>query len=140
MRTIVAPLAPEIAAQLDGLDDQLRKVAEGYIARLRLEPYLGRVVAHGLLSELGARAVLFGRDSRPDRLLSEQHRGRLRVAGEDPSKGPRWRVVYVIREAPDAGVRVIVVLAIGLGHADPSEPEDAYAAALLQLLSKENGG
>lgn len=127
MRTVVAPLAPEVEGQLAGLDGQLRAVAEGYIARLRLEPYLGRLVPRGLLSELEARAVLFARDSRPELMLSE-HRGQLRTAGEECSKGQPWRVIYVAREAAKADVRVIVVLAVGLGHADTGQ-ESAYTAA-----------
>jgi hypothetical protein len=120
MRTLVAPLAPEVQSQLEGLDDQLRAVAEGYLARLRLEPYLGRLVPRGLLGSYDVRAVLFGRDDRPDQMVGD-HRGRLRVAGEDASLGPRWRIVYRVREAPNAGVRVVQVLAVGVGHVDPKE-------------------
>ncbi len=129
MRTVVAPLAPEVRAQLEGLDGQLRAVAEDYIERLRLEPYLGHVLVRGLLGWVRARAVYVDRDDRPERVLGGDQRGRLRVAGEDACKGPRWRVVYRVREAPGAGVRVVQVLAVGVGHAEPGGQEDAYRAA-----------
>jgi len=127
MRTIVAPLAPEVRLQLEALDGQLRGVAEGYIARLRLEPYLGRVISRGLLGRVGARAVLFNRDARPEQMVGD-HRGRLRVADEGPEKGPRWRVIYRLREAPAAGVLVVQVLSVGPGHTDTGV-EDAYDMA-----------
>lgn len=127
MRTVVAPLAPEVKTQLGELDDQLGVVVEGYLARLRLEPYLGHVLVRGLLGWVRARAVYVDRDDRPDQIAGDQ-RGRLRLATADPSKGPRWRVVYRVREAPHAGIRVVQVLAIGVGHAEPGD-EDAYRAA-----------
>lgn len=138
MRTVVAPLAPEIDAQLAGLDASLRKVAEGYIARLRMEPFLGHLLRRGLLGRAGARAVYFDRDSRPGELLGE-HRGPLRLASEDPAEGPRYRVVYRIREAPKAHVRVVQLLAVGLGHTEPGV-DDAYQDAdrlLAALLEHE---
>ncbi len=131
MRTVVAPLAPEIERDMGRLDDQLRNVAEGYVRRLKLEPDLGRLVPRGLLSTYDARAVLFSRDSRPERLLGE-HRGQLRVAGEDPSQGPRYRVVYRTADAPGAGVRVVMVLGVGLGHEDCGA-EDIYRVATRRL-------
>ena len=137
MRTVVAPLAPEIEQDLGRLDDQLRRVAEGCIRRLKLEPDLGRLVPRGLLSTYDARAVLFDRDSRPEGLLGE-HRGQLRVAGEEPSKGPRYpkgpryRVVYRSADAPSAGVRVVMVLGVGLGHEDCGA-EDIYRVATRRL-------
>lgn len=127
MRTVVAPLAPEVRAQLEGLDAQRGAVAAGFIARLWLEPYLGRVVSRGLLGELDARAVLFNRDSRPDQLVGD-HRGRLRVADEALENGPGWRVIYVVRGALSAGVGVVVVLGVGAGHALGGQ-QDAYRAA-----------
>jgi len=138
MRTVVAPLAPEIDAQLAGLDASLRKVAEGYIARLRMEPFLGHRLDRGLLGWAEARAVYFDRDSRPGELVGE-HRGRLRVAGEDPSEGPRYRVVYRLLEAPLAAVRLVQVLGVGVGHSEPGGG-DAYrdASRLLdEILKRE---
>ncbi len=137
MRTVVAPLAPEIEGQLAALDGQVRAVAEGYIARLRLEPYLGHLLVRGLLGWAEARAVYFDTDSSPEKLLYD-HRGRLRAATDDPSTGPRHRVVYRLREAPRAGVRVAQILAVGVGHSELGG-DDAYQAAtrLLDALLKD---
>lgn len=138
MRTVVAPLAPETEAQLAGLGPELRRVAEGYVARLRMEPFLGHLLGRGLLGWAEARAVYFDADSRPAELLGE-HRGRLRLASEDPSAGPRYRVVYRLLVAPSAAVRVVQVLAVGVGHRAPGG-SDAYRDAgllLAEMLKRE---
>jgi hypothetical protein len=127
MRTVVAPLEAEVEQQLAGLDASLRRVAEGCIARLRLEPFQGHLLRRGLLGSYAVRAVYFDRDSRPQELLGE-HRGPLRLAGEDASKGPRYRVVYRVAEAPTSGVRVVRVLAVGEGHPSPGS-DGAYRDA-----------
>jgi hypothetical protein len=51
VRTIVAPLADEVEAQLRDLDAQAERVARRYIRRLWLEPYLGAPVERGLLAQ-----------------------------------------------------------------------------------------
>lgn len=127
MRTVIAPFDREVEAQIEALDDQLARIARGYIERLRLEPYLGTLVPSGYLAAAEVRRVLFDRESRPEQLFAE-HRGRLRVAEEDPSQGPSWRVVYELLEAPRTGVRVVRVLGVGRGHEDPGEI-DVYRAA-----------
>ena len=127
MRTVIAPLEPVVERQLAALDGPLCEVALGYVARLRMEPYLGHLLRRGLLGSYDVRAVYFDQESRPRELLGE-HRGPLRLASDDPSAGPRYRVVYRIAEAPMAGVRMVRVLAVGEGHASPGS-EGAYRDA-----------
>jgi hypothetical protein len=139
VRTIVAPLGGEVEAQLAALDAQAGRLARRYIRRLWLEPYLGVPVERGLLAEHGCRRVYFDRDDHADDLLGA--RGRVKRRGdEDPSAGPRFRIVYYVREAPRAGVRVIRILAVDEGH--PSPPRrSAYDLAvdgLRRLIRKEN--
>jgi hypothetical protein len=80
----------------------------------------------GLLATEGALAVYFDRDSRPDDLFGARRPPRRR-GDQDLAEGPRFRVVYVPIEARAAEVRLIVVLAVGPAHEDPSR--DVYLAA-----------
>src|SRR4051794_14641644 len=66
LQTVIAPHEPEVRQQLDGLSPRLREIARRYVARLRLEPFLGHRLERGLLATEEARAVYFDRDSRPD--------------------------------------------------------------------------
>ena len=131
MRTIVAPLGSEVEAQLTGLDAQVARVARRYIRRLWLEPYLGVPIARGLLCEHGCRRVYFDRDDHPDDVLGARA-GAKRRGDEDLSAGPKFRIVYWVREAPRAQVRVIRILAVGEGHPRPPR-RSAYELALEQL-------
>jgi hypothetical protein len=119
VRTIVAPLASKVEAEVDALSAPLRAIARRYIQRLRLEPYLGAPVERGLLAEVGARRIYFDREDRPDDLFGAT-RPAARRGDQDPSEGPRWRIVYWVREARHVEVRVVVILAIGEAHPEPS--------------------
>ena len=125
MQTVIAPLEPEVSAELEALPSRLRDIAQRYIQRLRLEPFLGHRLERGLLATEGARAVYFDRDSRPNDLFGARRPPRRR--GSDLAEGPRFRVVYVPIEARAAELRLIVVLAVGAAHDDPSR--DVYLAA-----------
>ena len=138
MRTIVAPLGAELDAQLAELDAQARHVAERYIRRLWLEPQLGVPVARGLLAEHGCRRVYFDRDDRPENLFGDRAAAKRR-GDQDLSRGPRLRIVYWVREAPRAQVRVIRIVAVGEGHPRPPR-RSAYELAheqLRRLIGKE---
>jgi hypothetical protein len=131
VRTVIAPLLAEVEAELAALDARLQDVARRYIRRLALEPFLGPVVPRGPLAALGARRVYFDRDSQPDDLFRSR-RLPARRGDQDLSEGPRWRIVYWIGEAECAQTRIVVILAVGLGHADPPNP-DAYQLAARRL-------
>lgn len=137
MRTVIAPLAPEVVAQLEALDPGLGRVARGYMARLRLEPLLGHRLDRGLLADAGVRAVYFDRHDRPEDLLGATALAK-RGGGQDLSAGPRYRVVYEVLEARRAEVRVVRVLGVGRAHTDPGT-DDIYIQAerLLRRLRKE---
>ena len=126
MQTVIAPHEPEVRDQLDALAPRLREIAHRYIQRLRLEPSLGHRLERGPLATEGALAVYFDRDSRPDDLFGARRPPRRR-GDQDPADGPRFRVVYVPIEARAAELRLIVVLAVGPAHQDPSR--DVYRAA-----------
>ena len=126
MQTVIAPHEPEVTAQLEALPPRLREIAQRYIARLRFEPLLGHRLERGLLATEGARAVYFDRDSRPDDLFGARRPPRRR-GSDDLAEGPRYRVVYIPIEARAAELRVIVVLAVGAAHDDPSR--DVYIEA-----------
>jgi hypothetical protein len=131
VRTIVAPLGCEVETQLGEMDPQLARLARRYIRRLRLEPYLGVPVARGTLAEHGCRRIYFDRDDQPDDLLGGR-RSCKRHGDQDLSEGPRYRIVYWVREAPRTDMRVIRVLAVGEGHPDPPR-RNAYELARQQL-------
>jgi hypothetical protein len=127
VRTVIARLEPEVERQLDALDKRLAGIARRYIARLRLEPYLGHRLTRGLLASQQCRAVYFDRQSRPDDLFGNEG-VRRRRGDEDLAAGPAWRVVYRLLEARRSDVRVVQVLAVGRAHVEPGQ-QDVYAAA-----------
>jgi hypothetical protein len=126
VQTVIAPHELEVQQQLAALSPRLREIAQRYIERLRFEPFLGHRLERGLLATEGARAVYFDRDSRPDDLFGARRPPR-RQGGDDLAEGPRFRVVYIPIEARAAELRLIVVLAVGAAHDDPSR--DVYIAA-----------
>jgi hypothetical protein len=127
VRTVIARLEPEVGRQLDELDKRLAGIARRYVARLRLEPFLGHRLTRGLLASQQCRAVYFDRHSRPDDLFGSAA-VRRRRGDEDLAAGPAWRVVYRLLEARRSDVRVVQVLAVGRAHVEPGQ-EDVYAAA-----------
>ena len=133
MRTAIARLEHEVEQQLDALDKRLAGIARRYIARLRLEPFLGHRLKRGLLASHQCRAVYFDRSSRPDDLFGSGA-VRRRRGDEDLAAGPGWRVVYRLLEAKRSDVRVVQVLAVGRAHVEPGQ-DDTYAAAT-RLLSR----
>jgi hypothetical protein len=137
VRTVIAPLPWEVEAQLAAIDARLAGIARRYIRRLALEPRLGHPLARGYLASRGVRAVYFDRASNPDDLFGAR-RGERRSGDQDPSDGPRWRVVYRAAETRDGELRVIVVLGVGVAHPEPGE-ESIYVAAerLLRRMWKE---
>jgi hypothetical protein len=126
VQTVIAPHEPEVRQQLEALSPRLREIARRYIERLRLEPFLGHPLERGLLATEQARAVYFDNDSRPDDLFGARRPSRRR-GSDDLAEGPRFRVVYIPIEARAAELRLIVVLAVGAAHDDPSR--DVYLAA-----------
>jgi hypothetical protein len=118
VRTLIAPLSDEMGQQLAALDPWRREVARRYIRRLALEPYLGYPLTRGWLAREKCRAVRFDRDSDPDDLFGSRPRARRR-GNQDLSAGPRWRIVYWMRETPSGTARLIVVLAVGIAHPKP---------------------
>ena len=131
MRTIIAPLHPEVEAELRALDRKRADIARRYIRRLRLEPDLGVPVDRGLLAEHGCRRIYFDHDDEPDDLFGAR-RPPARHGNQDLGEGPRWRIVYWTRPALRSGVRLVVVLAVGRGHARPPV-ESAYETARRRL-------
>jgi len=130
VRTVIAPLLPEVEAELLALDARLQQIARGYVRRLALEPYLGPTVRRGPLATMGARRIYFGRGDQPGQLLGRLKSG-ARQGHADPASGPRWRIVYLVREATRSDVRLIVILAIGEAH---SSPPDVYERATRRAL------
>jgi hypothetical protein len=131
VRTVIAPLHPEVAAQVHALDRRRAEIARRYIRRLGLEPNLGAPTARGLLVEHGCRRIYFDRDDRPDDLFRAR-RPPARRGDEDLSEGPVWRIVYWTGEAQRTQTRLVVILAVGRGHARPPDP-DAYELATRRL-------
>lgn len=130
MRTVIAPLLPEVEAELLALDARLQQLARGYVRRLALEPYLGPTARRGALATMGVRRIYFGRGDQPGQLLGRLKSG-ARQGHADPASGPRWRIVYLVREATRSDVRLIVILAIGEAH---SRPPDVYERATRRAL------
>ncbi len=137
MRTIIAPLHPKVQQELRVLDRRRAEIARRYIRRLALEPYLGYPLQRGRLASERCRAVRFDRGDDPDDLFGARPRA-TRSGDQDPSCGPRWRIVYWVRETPDRRLRVIVVLAVGVAHPNPGA-RSAFdlATSILQTLIKE---
>ena len=98
MRTVIAPLHPEVQEELRALDRRRAQIARRYIRRLALEPYLGARVERGLLAEYGCRRIRFDRHDRPDDLFGARRPSKRR-GDEDLSEGPGWRIVYWLPEA-----------------------------------------
>ena len=133
MRTIVAPLAVDVRAELEGLPRRLRPIAQRYIKRLRLEPDLGAPAGRGLLADHRCRRVYFDASSKPDDLFgasavrasargSRRQRGaevadrvlgprgaeRRRAADRDPGRGrgaSRARAAQRVRAGRDAAAQ-----------------------------------
>jgi hypothetical protein len=120
VRTVIAPLFPGVEQQLDGLDRKRAEIARRYIRRLALEPYLGYTMRRGGLARERCRAVRFDRNDDPDDLFGGRRRA-TRAGDEDPSCGPRRRIVYWVRETQDQRLRMIVVLAVGIAHPKPGQ-------------------
>jgi hypothetical protein len=143
VRTLIAPLHPEVQQELQLLDRKRAEIARRYIRRLALEPYLGARVERGLLTEHGCRRIYFDHDNRPDDLFRAR-RPTLRRGDQDPSEGPRWRIVYWTPEASRSQIRLVVILAVAAGHPTPPTP-NAYELAtrrlepLLDAFSKKGG-
>jgi hypothetical protein len=131
VRTVIAPLLPKVESELAALDVRLEDIARRYIRRLALEPLLGSLVTRGPLATMGARRIYFDRDDRPDDLFRSR-RTAARRGDQDPAAGPRWRIVYWIGEATRSQIRIVVILAVGRGHADPPHP-NAYQLAAQRL-------
>jgi hypothetical protein len=130
VRTVIAPLLPEVEAELLALDARLQQIARGYVRRLALEPYLGPTARRGALATMGVRRIYFGRGDQPGQLLGRLKSG-ARPGHADPASGPQWRIVYLVREATRSDVRLIVNLAIGEAHS--SQP-DVYERATRRAL------
>ena len=138
MRTVIAPLLPDVEAELAALPPRLREIARRYIRRLALEPYLGYRLQRGRLAEEQCRAVRFNEDHRPGELFGPRHRSPRR-GDQDPSEaGPPWRIVYWPGQTPDRELRLIVVLAVGIAHPKPGQ-RSAFELAeqLLNTIHKE---
>ena len=87
MRTVIAPLHPEVQQELRALDRRRAQIARRYIRRLALEPYLGARVERGLLAEYGCRRIHFDRHDRPDDLFGAGVR-RSAAATRTSAKAP----------------------------------------------------
>lgn len=137
MRTIVAPLHPSVRSQLEAMPAHLARIADSYLRRLELQPYLGapfqagQTGARALLHDVEARRIRFDEDSRPRDLFGD-HRGHVRRADEDLSAGPAWRIVYRPRIAARSNVLLIEVLAIGMAHPDSGPTVYDNARAVLR--------
>ena len=136
MRTVIAPLHPEVEAELAALDARLQDVARRYIRRLAVEPYLGYPVGRGSLGTARCRAVRFDHGDDPGDLFGSRGGPVGRRRGS--SRGPRWRIVYWVRETRDRRLRIVVVLGVGVAHPQPGQ-RSAFelAARLLQTITKE---
>ena len=127
MRTVIAPLHPEVQEELRALDRRRAQIARRYIRRLALEPYLGTRVDRGLLAEYGCRRIRFDRHDRPDDLFGARRPSKRR-GDQDLSEGPGWRIVYWLPEASRSQIRLAVILAVAAGHTRPPDL-DAYELA-----------
>jgi hypothetical protein len=139
VRTMIAPLHPEVETELGALDARLQDIARRYIRRLALEPYLGYRLQRGRLTEEQCRAVRFTEDDRPAELFGPRHRSPRR-GDQDPSEaGPRWRIVYWPAQTSTRELRLIVVLAVGIAHPEPGQ-RSAFelAETLLNTIQKES--
>lgn len=134
MRTVITPLDTEVQADLEALEARLERIARGYIRRLALQPQLGSRCQKGVLAARQARRVYFDERDRPADLLAGPPKQRVRRGDQDPSAGgPRFRIVYLVREAPSVDLRLVVILAVGRAHTD----QDVYADAARRALRIE---
>ena len=132
VRTIVAPLAPEVRAELDALDRRRAEIARRYIRRLRLQPFLGAPIdADRLPPRWPAR--LLRRRRRPRRPVRQPARA-ASARRPGPRSGPEWRIVYVARAAPRTEALLIVVLAVGQAH--PPGPQPTVYELAAQRLER----
>ena len=102
---------------MDALDRRRAEIARRYIRRLALEPELGVPVDRGLLGEHGCRRIYFDRNDQPDDLFGGRQPP-VRCGDEDLSEGPGLADRLLDTERCGQ-VRLVVVLAIGRGHAKP---------------------
>jgi hypothetical protein len=112
---MITPFFSEVEQQLAGLDRRREQIARRYIRRLALQPYLGYRMRHGQLADERCRALRFDIHDNPNDLLGGKPRA-MRAGDDDLSRGPRWRIVYWVRETRDREIRVIVILAVGIAH------------------------
>jgi hypothetical protein len=133
VRTVIAPLPRQVEAQLAAVDARLAGIARRYIRRLALEPQLGAPVMRGPLSAFRVRRIYFDERSAPGDLLRSRAPA-ARRGDQDIAAGPRWRIVYWLEEAPRAGVRLIVLLAVGEAHPRPPQPS-VYELAWTRLTA-----
>jgi hypothetical protein len=131
VRTLIAPLHPEVQRELGALDRRRAQIARQYIRRLALEPYHGTPVDRGLLAEYGCRRIRFDRHDRPDDLFGARRPAKRR-GDQDLSEGPGWRIVYWLLEARQSQIRVVVILAVAAGHTTPPDL-NAYELASRRL-------
>jgi hypothetical protein len=137
VRTVIAPLHPDVQAQLRALDRRRAEIARRYIRRLALQPHLGYPLQRGALAGERCRAVRFDRGDDPDDLFGNRRRA-TRAGDEDPARGPRWRIIYWVRDTPNRRLRLVIVLAVGVAHPDPATPSAFdLAGRLLKTLIKE---
>ena len=132
MRTMVAPLGSEVEAQLRALDPRRADIARRYIRRLALEPLLGSPVARGPLAGIPCDACTSTRT--PCRATCCDPGARRPPRRRGPRRGPRWRIVYWVQEAPGADVRLIIVLADRRGPPRPAAPT-VYELAWTRLAA-----
>jgi len=133
VRTVIAPLRPEVQQELERLDRRRAEIARRYIRRLALEPNLGPRVERGLLAEYGCRRIRFDREDRPDDMFGARCQPKRR-GDQDLSEGPRWRIVYWTAEASRSQIRLVVILAVAPGHTKPPDAS-AYELAAARLES-----
>jgi len=114
---LLQPAREEIAR----LDARLAAVVAGYLRVLARNPTCGPLERHGRF-----RRLYVDRDHEPARMWPPVARVR-----DADGYGARWRVCYRIEQTKSAGM-VIVVLAVGLGHAGRGA-KDAYALAEARL-------
>jgi hypothetical protein len=112
------------------LDARLAAVVEGYLRRLARDPGRGPLERRGRF-----RRIYVDRDHEPMRVWPA-----IAYPRDAQGLGPRWRICYRLEETRSAGM-VIVVLAVGLGHAGAGA-RDAYALAeerLEAMLARRAG-
>jgi hypothetical protein len=123
-------LLQAVCEDIARLDARLAAVVEGYLRRLARDPGRGPLERRARF-----RRIYVDRHDEPARLWPPLPRVR-----DAQGLGPRWRICYRLEETRSAGA-VIVVLAVGLGHAGAGH-RDAYALAeerLEAMLARRAG-